>query len=852
MDVSLSDATSQEFQTGFGGSAYVASPPSAPPIATGVPRQGSGVSKRTQSANYFTPPTYNAFAGAPGAFDMAPQPLANSGLSVFDPYSTAQPQANSQHYAPVSYSQHGRPACAAIAFAPFGTFLTSFPMQGQIVVHRVQTLLPRSDKELLSAFSKPLQDASKSSITAFIEKQSALCDGPYSDCERALWRLLRLSLERSGTLEIATQGTADLFEDETAGDFANNASNLMGMGMAEMSMDIPDSTNTNAIMEKLLNQLKGGDRAGACMSAASQGQWATALVLASHCDLKVYNNVMQMYATQGLPQDSPFRTLYLTFAGRTDLLFDTDANGDMTLTPAVLHRWMDNIAVVLNGGVDNLRQLLIHFGDALLKSLHTSAAHLCYVLAECSTQSLEHIRNRSGKLVPPKLVLLGCDHTKSPSFLHKDVISLRRTEILEYSKRLGNPQHSAAQLLPFFIAHATLLADFGYVETASHYLNLSKTLMRDHGRNFRQAKVLKHVLDAVADRLECSTGSKAPPAPSSNNSNSNNKGIGKLFGWFNNIADTIVGEANTSTNPSSSNNNSTNGSFVPKAPNSAGNSNSNAFVGMDAAPNQNQNVLSNQSPANAVVPLLRPSSSFSSLNTTGSDQHQPYNPTKPPAPKSVPTDFGHQQIPMPSRPLAPTQAPQQIPIPEPVAVPTPSVPEPSQQVPEQKQPEPAPQPKSDPPAEKPKSGGSLWGRVSGALFSKRDGQAHLPEEMTYYYNEELKCYVERGKEEEKRLELQQKLAPPPKVTVAAPAPALGSPNTSSSTSSPAPSPLATVASMSALERTQQRKSNVRSRYHDPHNKGNPATPAPVAPSRPKPPLPSLNVFNPGASDVPDS
>ncbi len=49
-----------------------------------------------------------------------------------------------------------------------------------------------------------------------------------------------------------------------------------------------------------------------------------------------------------------------------------------------------------------------------------------------------------------------------------------------------------------------------------------------------------------------------------------------------------------------------------------------------------------------------------------------------------------------------------------------------------------------------------------------EGEADLGDQNKFYYNEELKCWVEKGKEDELRMKLTEKAKPPPMAIATAP------------------------------------------------------------------------------------
>jgi hypothetical protein len=49
-----------------------------------------------------------------------------------------------------------------------------------------------------------------------MDTQSQTCGGPYPDCEAALWRVLRVLVDRSGSIGLKEKGIYGVLEDEVS------------------------------------------------------------------------------------------------------------------------------------------------------------------------------------------------------------------------------------------------------------------------------------------------------------------------------------------------------------------------------------------------------------------------------------------------------------------------------------------------------------------------------------------------------------------------------------------------------------------------------------------------------------
>lgn len=84
------------------------------------------------------------------------------------------------------------------------------------------------------------------------------------------------------------------------------------------SSDASAGANAQVLIE-MTKMLVHGARADAVQLALSNQMWAHALLISSHVDRETYSSVISEFARHSLPIGHPLRSLYLLFAGQSDL-----------------------------------------------------------------------------------------------------------------------------------------------------------------------------------------------------------------------------------------------------------------------------------------------------------------------------------------------------------------------------------------------------------------------------------------------------------------------------------------------------------------------------------------------------
>ncbi|KAG1086670.1 hypothetical protein G6F42_020897 [Rhizopus arrhizus] len=243
------------------------------------------------------------------------------------------------------------------------------------------------------------------------------------------------------------------------------------------SVDLSDQ-----VLSKIEHYLLNGDRIGAVDYAIQEDLWAHALIISSCVDKDLWQKVIknfvdrEMNCTPEMRQNRQFnniagnnqalRVIYSLFSGAgTTAINEFLANdvqhintpyGLQAVTPQAdlsqLVKWRDTVAIILANRTARDLEALTAFGDMMKEQGWTEAAHICYLL---SSQYSIH----SGiDTMQVRLTLIGNDRASIDAY--------NLTEIFEFAM-------SSTTCLPFLqgykLAHAWILADFGYIDMAQRY-----------------------------------------------------------------------------------------------------------------------------------------------------------------------------------------------------------------------------------------------------------------------------------------------------------------------------------------------------------------------------------------------
>uniref|UniRef100_W5MAJ4 SEC16 homolog B, endoplasmic reticulum export factor n=1 Tax=Lepisosteus oculatus TaxID=7918 RepID=W5MAJ4_LEPOC len=222
-------------------------------------------------------------------------------------------------------------------------------------------------------------------------------------------------------------------------------------------------------------------------AAMASGLWGHALLLASKMDNRSYTTVLNRF-TGSLAVNDPLQTLFQLLSGRTPAVSTccgSERWGD----------WRPHLAVILSnppGDPTLHRQAVTTMGDTLAARGLIHAAHFCYLVAQVPfgvyTAKSE------------KLVLLGSNHCL-PFLQFARSSAIQSTEVLEYSRLLGDPSGFIAPFQVYKFLYACRLLDCGLAPQAFHYCEvIGKALLRQETLHV----VLVEEVIKLADRLKAS------------------------------------------------------------------------------------------------------------------------------------------------------------------------------------------------------------------------------------------------------------------------------------------------------------------------------------------------------------
>lgn len=290
-----------------------------------------------------------------------------------------------------------------------------------------------------------------------------------------------------------------------------------GSGLSKFSAStqclqaMPSASEFQATALEMKNLLVAGKRKEALLHAQQGQLWGPALVLAWQLGEKFYvDTVTQMAQQQFLP-GSPLRTLCLLLAGQPAEVFSANklasstysysgsVNGmqqsDQDCMSGMLNDWQENLAIITANRTKGDERVIVHLGDCLWKERgEVAAAHTCYLVAEAS---FEYFSDTA------RLCLIGADHLKYPrTYASPDAI--QRTELYEYAKVLGNPQHIFLSFQPYKLIYASMLAEIGKVSDALRYCQAVSKILKNAGRA-PEVEACREFASSLEDRIRVHT-----------------------------------------------------------------------------------------------------------------------------------------------------------------------------------------------------------------------------------------------------------------------------------------------------------------------------------------------------------
>eukprot|EP01114_Cavostelium_apophysatum_P018222 TRINITY_DN5596_c0_g1_i1.p1 TRINITY_DN5596_c0_g1~~TRINITY_DN5596_c0_g1_i1.p1 ORF type:complete len:1432 (-),score=344.82 TRINITY_DN5596_c0_g1_i1:13-4308(-) len=376
---------------------------------------------------------------------------------------------------------------------------------GPVSVSALAKVLVNSEPyKQLSTFPGPLSSSSSADKVNqwMTERIAAEGFGEESSDSRMVWELLKILVQNHGSLTSTenANGISALREVLLRKDPRSNTEEVSPL----LAQDGVAQPHTILELQKLII---AGKVEEAYRFAIAYQLWTHALILASNLNPESFRNAIQMFSESGLVEGSPLRTLYLLFAGKPKELFHAGQGvqqGGHThhSTSGILSNWKENLSAVLanRGSNDSQKVIIGEMGDKLWSRQHRAqAAHFCYMIVG---HEFDYVDNKNARLV-----LLGADHKLKPHSLGF-IEAIQRTEIVEFSRCLANPQHSMSQILPYKLLYAQQLADFGLLDLSKKYMQAITTAVNKNRAQYPYGPIFLNQLDQFTERLSFTPASK--------------------------------------------------------------------------------------------------------------------------------------------------------------------------------------------------------------------------------------------------------------------------------------------------------------------------------------------------------
>lgn len=337
-------------------------------------------------------------------------------------------------------------------------------LPGVVRVFDVHDIVQHHDRDLAQlrlAYPGPLDVVELVQVDDVVRFTDAMAVQCPTQSERVLWRLLGLLCRNNGLVRGSTRVNQAQNNDKIVADvvhllceFSTDTTVAPAVAAAANAQRPQPST---AVVRELQILVASGRKHAACNLAVEHALWDHALILARKIGDGVYSDVLAKFAAATATVATPaLASLYALYAG-------VPAGDNVALGAAAAEgAWTEALAVLLSNPTAGDTATLLGLGDTLHREHADScAAHVCYLCADETPGS----RWTS----TPRIELVGSAivHRRA---LRVDVASFRRTEILEYAKRLRSeaPQHFE-HFYVYRYLYAELLAEAGMVDAAARY-----------------------------------------------------------------------------------------------------------------------------------------------------------------------------------------------------------------------------------------------------------------------------------------------------------------------------------------------------------------------------------------------
>lgn len=109
-----------------------------------------------------------------------------------------------------------------------------------------------------------------------------------------------------------------------------------------------------------------GRREEAVNIAIQANNWPLAILIASVCEKKTYQDVVKAYSDYSFPRSSGLNLLSLIYSNQAE---NTIRHGGKLLTSnaSIDNNWSKNLTAVISNKVDDWSQLARHIGDRVLQ-----------------------------------------------------------------------------------------------------------------------------------------------------------------------------------------------------------------------------------------------------------------------------------------------------------------------------------------------------------------------------------------------------------------------------------------------------------------------------------------------------
>ncbi|KAF8117128.1 hypothetical protein N665_0012s0133 [Sinapis alba] len=325
-------------------------------------------------------------------------------------------------------------------------------------------------------------------LNKWLDERILHCESSHMDFSRGkllkmLLSLLRISCQYYGKLRSpfgtdATQKETDSAEAAVAKLFALAKKDAVQNGgyspFSQCLQQLPPESQMQVTASEVQNLLASGRKLEA-LQCAQEGQlWGPALVIAAQLGDQFYVETVKQMALRQLVPGSPLRTLCLLVAGQPAEVFSTGSTNDIGFPGSISmpqHQPQFGNSSMLDNWEENL---------GIITANRTTDDELVIThLGDCMWKERGEIiaahicyliadKNFDPYSDSARLCLVGADHWKYPR-TYASPEAIQRTEIYEYSKTLGNSQYIMLSFQPYKVIYAHMLAEVGKLSAAQKY-----------------------------------------------------------------------------------------------------------------------------------------------------------------------------------------------------------------------------------------------------------------------------------------------------------------------------------------------------------------------------------------------